>query len=85
MFKSLVAAAAAGLLVSPAAGFANTPANGATESSQPAKEQAKEMKICRRDESSMGTRMSPRICKTESEWKAEAERSRRDFEERDKD
>ena len=85
MFKSLLAAASAGLLVLPVTAFAGSPATASTESSQPAKEQVKEKKICRRDESAMGTRMAPRICKTEAEWKAEAERSRRDFEERDRD
>ncbi|WP_067679614.1 hypothetical protein [Tsuneonella dongtanensis] len=52
---------------------------------EPAKEPAKEKRICRREESSMGSRMSGKICKPAAEWKAETDRSRRAIEDRDKD
>ena len=60
-------------------------ANASSASSEPAtKAAAKERRICKRQELEMGSRMAGKVCKTESEWKAEADAGRERVKEGDK-
>ena len=85
MRNNVLSIALAGALLSTAGLAQDQSADQSAPAAVQEKEPIKEKRICKRDEASMGSRMASRICKTESEWKADAERARRTFEERDKD
>lgn len=86
MIRFVVSAALTGTLVLSSPALSVEPVNGASAPVEPtAKAPAKEKRICKRQEQDMGSRLAGKVCKTESEWKAEADAGRQRFQETDKD
>ena len=86
MVRIVLFAALAGAALSPlSAADSNAPQEASAPGVEAPKDAAKPKLVCRRDEASMGSRMSARVCKTAAEWKAIADADRAAFTARDKD